>query len=102
MRKGSSGLTIVKSFMEEERQHQKEIQQLRGEGSGGVLTGHSTATHPAPHPGRDKSKDQCKNCQKLGHHAKECPKKKSASKSHSGQQVSALLQEKRQKQGSRV
>merc|ERR1711867_126997 len=91
--KGTLDLEIVKRFMQTERKHQKEMQQLRGEGSGGVLTGHSTATHQTPHPSRDKTKDQCRNCQKYGHHAKECTKKKPASKSHSGQQVSAQNKE---------
>merc|ERR1711888_493815 len=92
-KKGTLDLEIVKSFMHEERQHQKEMQQLCGEGSGGGWTGHSTDAHPAPHPGRDKSKDQCKICLKLGHHAKECTKKKPASKSHSGQQVAVQPKE---------
>merc|ERR1711867_294194 len=68
------------------------MQRLYEEESDGV-TGHSTGTSSAPLPGRDKSKDQCRNCQKYGHHAKECTKKKSASKSHSGQQVSAQNKE---------
>ena len=50
------------------------------------LLGEETS-HSASHPGRDKSKDQCKNCLKFGHHARECPSKKPASKSHSSQQV---------------
>ena len=91
-RKGTPELEIVRSFMEEERQHQKEMQQLRGEESGGG-TGHSTDSHLAPCPGRDKSKDQCKNCLKFGHHAKECTKRKPASKSHSGQQVAVQPKE---------
>merc|ERR1711891_58376 len=69
------------------------MQQLCGEGLGGDWTGYSTDAHPAPHPGRDKSKDQCKICLKLGHHAKECTKKKPASKSHSGQQVAVQPKE---------
>ena len=92
-KKGTLDLEIVKSFLHEERQHQKEMQQLLGEGAGGALTGHSTAAQPPPQPGRDKSKDQCKVCLKLGHHAKECTKKKPASKSHSGQQVAVQPQE---------
>merc|ERR1711888_56703 len=71
-----------------ERERQKAFQRLYGD-AGSDVPGYSEPSHRAPHPGRDKSKDQCKNCLKLGHHAKECPKKKPASKSHSGQQVSA-------------
>ena len=84
--KGTLDLEIAKSFMWSERKRQKAMQRLYGEESGGV-TGHSKGNHSAPHPGRDKSKDQCKNCLKFGHHAKECTKKKPASKSQSGQQV---------------
>ena len=50
--KGTLDLEIVKRFMQTERKHQKEMQQLRGEESGGV-TGHSTGNHSAPHPGRE-------------------------------------------------
>ena len=75
--KGTLDLEIVKRFMQTERKHQKEMQQLRGEES----------SDSPPHSGQDKSKDQCKICKKFGHHAKECTKKKPASKSHSGQQV---------------
>ena len=39
--KGTLDLEIVKRFMQTERKHQKEMQQLRGEGSGGVLTDQS-------------------------------------------------------------
>merc|ERR1711867_119431 len=89
--KGTLGLEIARSFMWRERQRQKAFQRLYGEDSGGVTS--SSGNNSAPLPGRDKSKDQCKNCLKLGHHAKECPKKKPASKSHSGQQVAAKPKE---------
>ena len=84
--KGTLDLEIVKRFMQTERKHQKEMQQLDGEETG-------PSAHQTPNPSRDKTKDQCRNCQKYGHHAKECTKKKPASKSHSGQQVSAQNKE---------
>ena len=63
------------------------MQQLSGDGAVHQEPGQT------PNPSRDKTKDQCRNCQKYGHHAKECTKKKPASKSHSGQQVSAQNKE---------
>ena len=90
--KGTPDLEIVRKFMNSERKHQKRMQQLRGEESGGGM-GHSTDSHSAPHPGRDKSKDQCKVCSGFGHHAKDCGNKKTPSKSHSSQQVGSQPKE---------
>ena len=69
--------------MNSERKHQKRMQQLLGE----------ETSHSASHPGRDKSKDQCKVCSGFGHHAKDCASKKSPSKSHSSQQVGSQPKE---------
>ena len=46
-KKGTLNLEIVKSFMQEERKHQKAMQQLRGEEASRV-SGHSTDNHSPP------------------------------------------------------